>query len=202
MPPSSDGKVQDFSTRQNHEYQAIYCNRPHTAQATIPPTLLHPVFGQFLDDCETLEVTPEDNSLALGLHIAMSSFYTGENERAIAVRDEFSKWGLNLVVSKTPDGFETDGDISVKDHRFVISVIKNEVCSTGAEPYSQAILYYLEFTRDFAGKLRGSSLPCMILLAVGLFTLFVAIRKALWITCVFYQDHLFPSREQCGMCAQ
>ena len=173
VAPSSAGKAQIFSMRQNEESQAIYCNRPHSAEATIPPTLLHPVFGQFLDDCETLETTPEDNSLTLGLHIAMSTFYPDEKDRASIIRNEFSEWGL------TKTRFETYDDRYVKGHRCVITEIKNEVCSTGAEPYSQACLHYLESTRDFVGKMKGSSLPCMILLVVGLFTQLAAVREAL-----------------------
>ena len=179
VAPSSAGKARTFSMRQKEDSQVIYYNRPYTAEAMIPPTLLHPVFGQFLDDCDTLEITPEDNSLALRLHITMSGFCHNENERAKIVRDEFSNFGLHFVVSEIGNQFETDGDMHVKEHRYAITEIKNEVCSTGAEPYVQASLYYLESTRKFAGKMKRSSLPCMILLVVGLFTQFVAVRKAL-----------------------
>ncbi|KAL4065048.1 hypothetical protein J3A83DRAFT_4263978 [Scleroderma citrinum] len=175
--PSSAGRVKCFSPRQADKHHAIYCNRPYDVQATIPPTLLHPVFGQFLDDCETYDTTPDDNSFVLGLHIAMSKFYSDEKSRAEAIRAEFSHWGLHLVVSKTPKGFETDGDMFMKGHRLAITEIKNEIGNGGAEPYSQVCLYYLESTRSFAEKMRGSCLPCMILLVFGPY---IAFAGAAW----------------------
>ncbi|KAL4063596.1 hypothetical protein V8B97DRAFT_1990688 [Scleroderma yunnanense] len=150
----------------------IYCNRPHTAEATIPPTLLHTVFGQFVDNCNMHQITPEDDSLALGLHTTMSDFYADEDTRAKAICAEFSKFGIHFVVSRTSNGYTTHGDISVKGYHFVIAVFMNELCSTGAEPYHQAILHYLDSTRHFAATMRDSPLPCMILLFLGPYIIF------------------------------
>ncbi|KIJ63839.1 hypothetical protein HYDPIDRAFT_29189, partial [Hydnomerulius pinastri MD-312] len=137
--PSSGGQLEEFSKRQNDPKQAIYCNRPHSARATIPVTLLHPVFGQFLDDCETRETTAEDNAFAMEFSIAMSNFYLDEQERAQEIRNVFSAWDLDFTCSNVGDAeYMTGGDISVNDYRYAIAEFKNEVCSTGAEPYAQA----------------------------------------------------------------
>ncbi|KAL4078078.1 hypothetical protein J3A83DRAFT_1726331 [Scleroderma citrinum] len=175
--PSSTENAKYFSTRQQEEQRTIYCNRPHDAQATIPPTLLHAAFGQFLDDCEMHEITADVNSLALGLHIKMSGFYPDEEARAKAICAEFSKWGLHFVISKTRDGYATQGDIFTKGYRFVIAEFMNEVCDTRADPYNQASLYYLDFTGHYAAKMHGSSLPCMVLLVFGPY---IAFAGAAW----------------------
>ncbi|KAI0247811.1 hypothetical protein BJV78DRAFT_1285241 [Lactifluus subvellereus] len=51
-PPPEGGTAKEFSKRQANPNQMIYCNVPLHASATIPVTLLHPIFGQFIDDCE------------------------------------------------------------------------------------------------------------------------------------------------------
>ncbi|KIK92005.1 hypothetical protein PAXRUDRAFT_148231, partial [Paxillus rubicundulus Ve08.2h10] len=38
------------------------CDRPCDSEETVPVTLLHPVFGKFLDDCQTYEITAKDNA--------------------------------------------------------------------------------------------------------------------------------------------
>lgn len=39
----------------------IPCGRSHDLEEIIPLTLLHQVFGQFIDDCQTGTVTEDDN---------------------------------------------------------------------------------------------------------------------------------------------
>lgn len=134
---------------------------------TIPVTLLHPVFPRFLDDCETHEVTADDNAFALELSHTVSEFYEGENTRAEEIRRLFERWGLCFTVSTTDHGFTTDGDFSVNDHRYAIVEIKNEITSSGADPYNQGILCYLEWTRDTAKTLENTCLPCMLVLLFG-----------------------------------
>jgi hypothetical protein len=80
--PSSGGKAKEFSKRQADVDQTIYCNRPWGASATIPATLLHPIFGEFIDNCENITPTAQDNSLVPELSTAMSNFYANEDEGA------------------------------------------------------------------------------------------------------------------------
>ncbi|EGO23318.1 hypothetical protein SERLADRAFT_391072 [Serpula lacrymans var. lacrymans S7.9] len=52
-------------------------------------------------------------------------------------------------------------------HRYVIAEYKNETGNASAEPYFQAIGYYLEGTRDKAVKFSRSPLPCLLLAIFG-----------------------------------
>ncbi|KAF9231109.1 hypothetical protein BU15DRAFT_56568 [Melanogaster broomeanus] len=167
--PSSHGLHATFSGEQIKSELAIHCNRPPTAAESIPPTLLHPAFGQFLDDCETHEITEKDNTFALELSVAMSAFYVDEAVRAQAVRNVFAKrGGIHFTRTKIEEtNYMTDGDISLNGHRFAIAEFKNEVGCTGAEPYAQASLYYLESTRRYAATMAHSVLPCFIVLVFG-----------------------------------
>jgi hypothetical protein len=166
-PQSLRGEPNIFSIRQAVPAQAICCNRPRSAAATIPATLLHPVFTQFLSDCEAYETTPQDNAFALQLSDVMSEFYLDEKTRADAIRKLFSEFDLHLTVTQMPLGYMTDGDMIVNRYWYAIAEIKNEVGSTGAEPYNQGILHYLESTREYAIKMDASCLPCIIILLFG-----------------------------------
>ncbi|KAI6140270.1 hypothetical protein BKA82DRAFT_29217 [Pisolithus tinctorius] len=172
MAPSSIADPREFSKFQAIGGRTIYCNRPADAVAVIPPTLLHPVFGDFLDDCDMVEPTHEDNSLVMGLHSAMSNYYDLESDRAVKIRELFTRWGLAFVPSATRHGYTTDGDMREGEYRYAIAEIKNEMGSTRADPYNLASFYYLEFSREYAGEMTSSSLPCLVILLVGPFIMF------------------------------
>jgi len=98
----------------------------------------------------------------------MSNFYPNEDGRARCIREIFAKYGIHLVRTKIEGTkFETDGDISHGAFRYVLAEIKNDFGSSGADPYTQAILYYLESTRKQAPVMRGSVLPCLIVVIIG-----------------------------------
>ena len=157
--PSSEGLVGAFSRRQENSAKRIECNRPPSTAPTTPLTLLHPVFGEFLDTCNSGDVTAEDHDFALNLSRAMSSFYGNESARAKAIREIFKRYRLVFIRTKIGHtNYETDGDISLNGLRYSLVEIKNEVCSPGPEPYAQAALYYQEATREHAEKLAHSVL--------------------------------------------
>jgi len=60
-----------------------------------------------------------------------------------------------------------DGNLSSGKFRFSIFKFKNEIGATAAQPFFQAILYYLKATRKFAGQHRNSVLLCIIVLIFG-----------------------------------
>jgi hypothetical protein len=73
-------------------------------------TLLHPIFGEFIDDCKH-QPTDRDNTLVLELSTAMSAFYTGEDGRARRIREIFANYGIHLVRTRIErTGYETDSD--------------------------------------------------------------------------------------------
>jgi len=132
------------------------------------------VFGEFLDTCNSGVVTAEDHCFALNLSTAMSSFYENESARAKKIREIFQRYRLVFTRSRIePTNYETDGDMSLDGIRYVLTEMKNEVCSSGAEPYAQAALYYQEAMREHAEKLAHSVLPCLIVLVFGLSPFFL-----------------------------
>lgn len=133
-------------------------------------TLLHPVFGQFKDDCETLTPTWENNSLALTLQEILSNFYDGKDERSEAIWDALRDAGIILtrtVIEGTQSATDGDAHSAEGAHRFNIAIIRNELGSGGADPYLHASSCYLESTRNHASRMPYSVLPCIILLVFG-----------------------------------
>ncbi|KAL4069158.1 hypothetical protein J3A83DRAFT_4535898 [Scleroderma citrinum] len=98
----------------------------------------------------------------------MSAFYLDERIRTQAICDEFSKSNLYFVV-----GYVTERHISVNHYCCVIALFNIKVDTTGADPYNQAILHYLESMRRYAATMWGPSLPCMIILLLGPYIAFV-----------------------------
>ena len=164
--PSNGGYPRNFLPRQYELDQRIACNRPHGLPAELPLSLLHPVFGEFVDDAENYVPTPNDVPFFLEFVQAMANVYKVENKRRETVLTIFQKY--NMHINPTSIGeFRTDGDLSSGKFRYLIFEFKNEIGATGAEPFFQAILYYLEATRKFAGEHHNSVLPCIIVLIFG-----------------------------------
>ncbi|KAG6329174.1 hypothetical protein ID866_9916 [Astraeus odoratus] len=164
---STADELETFSERQAAREHTIFCNRPHTACASIPVTLLHNVFSQFLDNCETHNITPGDNSFAEELHIAMSDFYSTELSRVNAISDVLWRWKIYPTVTVTTDGPRRDDDMFKNNHYYLITTIENEVGSARADPWTQASLMYLKLTSKSAVAMAGSTLPCIIVILFG-----------------------------------
>jgi hypothetical protein len=110
--------------------------------------------------------TPDDVSFFLAFVEAMANVYSKEDDRRDTVLNIFE--AHKMYIKPTSIGkFVTDGDLSSGKFRILIFEFKNEIGATGAEPFFQAILYYLEATRKFAGQHLNSVLPCIIVLIFG-----------------------------------
>lgn len=167
--PSEQGEAQNFNTLQLTD-RRIEWTRPPDGTLPIPVTLLHPIFGQFVDDCGTHEPTSEDNSFVLELSLRMAEFFENEAKR----QDAFIKIlrGRHIgIVPSSVTGYITDGDVHVNARRYMILEVKSEVGSKGAEPYCQAILYYIEASKDEAKKAFEEDVqfnfPCLIVTLFG-----------------------------------
>ena len=163
--PSNGAKPPKFDKMQKGDGY-IACNRPTSHPASLPLSLLHPVFGKFMDDCEDHVPTPDDVKLLHEFVVVMSFIHTVELGRRQAVLEVLSTNGIHINPT-TIGAYTTDGDLSVGKSRLLIMEFKNEIGSTGAEPYFQAILYYLEATRELLS--RNSVLPCILVLIFGMF---------------------------------
>jgi hypothetical protein len=144
----------------------IPCNRPSGLSTTLPPTLLDSVFGKFIDDADTCIPTAEDVKFLHAFVAVMRDIYDEEHKRKEAVLMLFRQHGIDAKPTMIGK-YTTDGDVSIGDFRLLIAEFKNEVGSKGAEPFFQAILYYLEATRSLAMKYRNSVLPCILVLIFG-----------------------------------
>lgn len=150
-------------------------SRPPAADATIPVILLHPIFRQFVDDCDNHQPIQSDNELVRELMAAMSDFFLNEDARAAQLRDILTRHSIPVVPSTiTSKGhcFRTDGAVAINGHLVAIVEVKEEIGSKGAEPYAQVVLYY---TYAYLAKAKGSSkfnFPALLITVFGQTLLF------------------------------
>lgn len=166
--PSTAARPRDF--RKNQEKAPIYCNRPRDSVKTLPLHLSHPVFGEFIDDCESFKPTPQDKMFLNEFVEAMSKIYDVEKDRQTAILELFRTAGIVMQPSKIiGTKYVMDGSSFFHGSLlYILGELKNEICSTNSEPYLQAALYFLEATRRYAPQYQNSGLPCIILLIFGL----------------------------------
>ena len=167
VAPSIGARPEKF--RIDREKAPIHCNRPQDIQKTLPLRLLHPVFGNFLDDCESFKPASKDEDFLYKFVTTMTNFYDKEIDRQTAILELFIK--ANIVMQPNEiigTKHTTDGSAFFDGrHIYMLAESKNEVCSTNCEPYLQAVLYYLEATRKCTSEYPRSNLPCIIF---GMFT--------------------------------
>jgi len=168
--PSTLGFPSDFSKFQEKQNQKIVWSRPRAADATIPVTLLHPIFRQFIDNCKNHQPIQEDNKLVLELMGAMSDFFPDENVRAAKLRAILTKHGIPVDTSTiTSKGhhFPTDGAVAINGHLVAIIEVKAEIGSKGAEPYAQVILYYSHSNAAKSQEFSQFNFPSLLITAFG-----------------------------------
>ena len=109
---------------------------------------------EFVDNCDNHQPVDEDNLLVLNLTDAMSRFFPYEATRAAHFRNILIKHGIPITTSiihpedpKSHD-FQTNGAIDYGGNLTSIFELKNEISSTGAEPYAQAIVYYHHYVSE------------------------------------------------------
>ena len=151
---SSQAAPSAFSNLQQNAKQKIVWSRPPAADATVPVTLLHPLFRKFVDDCENHHPISSDNDLVRELMAEMSIFFPDENKRAAKLREIMTKHGISLdtyTVTSKGHHFLTDGAVVINGDPIAILEVKGEIGSAGAEPYAQVVLYYTHSTLRKAG---------------------------------------------------
>jgi hypothetical protein len=169
MPPSEMALRTQFKKfQETNGGPFAYCNRPPSA-SSIPVTLLHPIFGKFVDECRSYSPTKEDNAFVLELSTEMSGFFNNEDhrrDRFIAILEEH--YHIQLITGEIGNGYRTDGHRLSGGYMDLVTEAKNELADVyGAEPYFQGCSYYRE-----SSKLRNtedffSSLPCLLIIYCG-----------------------------------
>jgi len=131
----------------------------------IPSTLLHPIFGEFIDDCDHHETTETDNALALSLSVEMTG-YLSKEIRVATFQDVLQRHGIHMS-STTIDNtaFTTDGDMQLNGYRYVILEVKNEKGSVSSQAFSYYTHSIIPFTRDN----HTFRFPCLLITLFGKF---------------------------------
>ncbi|KAG2357032.1 hypothetical protein BDR07DRAFT_398588 [Suillus spraguei] len=102
----------------------------------------------------------------------MSLFYSDELTRMDAFRQVLRDYGIELKASMVGSTkCTTDGHLLSPDGKFVqvIVKVKNEIGSSDAEPFTQAMLYYRKFIEESKNdivRLR-SVMPCIHIIVFG-----------------------------------
>lgn len=164
--PSSYAHFQTFADLQKKYKQPILCHRPPGASST-PVTLLHPTFGQFVDDCKDERPTSEDFEFILKLSYYMSMFYHIERERAEMFRELITDYcGLTFIACEIDGGYTTDGSLATGKYYYANVEAKVELGS-GGEPLFQTSIYYLNMVRKHAMDYPESVFPCLHIYFAG-----------------------------------
>lgn len=162
VAPSVQGRPNSFNLLQRDPKTCIWWNRPPSVSQTVPPTLLHPVFGTFIDDCEKLAPTKTDNALVFALSDQMSKFFGNEMTRTAVFWDILEEHGI-----ETTSDYTIGSDMPPGGYRYVIGRVKDEITSSGAEPYCQAILRYLQITQSSVFNYVHFRFPCILISVLG-----------------------------------
>jgi len=166
MCPSSYAHFGEFSDLQRRYQQPILCHRPPGASST-PVTLLHPIFGRFVDDCKDERPTSKDFEFILKLSHKMSMFYENEKERAKEFRELISEYcELTFIACEIGQGDVTDGSLITGKYYYANVEAKVELGS-GGEPLFQTSIYYLNMVRDHAMKHPEFVFPCLHIYFAG-----------------------------------
>ncbi|KAK2462585.1 hypothetical protein APHAL10511_005318 [Amanita phalloides] len=122
IAPSSAAQFDAFAAQQNDKTKAIYVGRPSSTMSLIPTALLHPVFGEFLDNCEQYKPTADDNSFALELSREMSKLIKYEHKRRHILVDILLKHNIVAIPASVGNStkepassrnYQTDGSSEV-----------------------------------------------------------------------------------------
>lgn len=167
VKPSEAKKLQEPGPNKGPQFEY---GRPPEAAGSVPVTLRHPVFNEFIDACigTADEPSVEDNVFALDLTYKMSLLYESEQALKSSFIETCQDHDLSFASTKiVGTDYQTDGDMRTDDG-FIhcITEMKWEAGALGAEPILQSGLYYKEYIRRRELDSR-SSFPCLGVSLVG-----------------------------------
>lgn len=153
----------------------ILCHRPPGAMS-IPVTLMHPVFGRFVDNCKESKTTHEDHEFVLNLSHAMSGFFNKEDDRADMFRQHLRQYcNVTFATKIRATNMQTDGYLETNGFFYVNTEAKNEIGQGGADPLIQSTIYYINFVREQVNQYSWSSLPCLHVYYAGMLCISISI---------------------------
>ena len=164
LPPPSD--MARYFTQSSENF--IFLNkRPAVAQG-LPTELLHPVFGQFLDDCTTLLPTPDDVLFAHKVSTSMAGYFKGEDDRTDCLLRLFREH-LKIDIGYVQGKAITDGTWQTGPQFEFMAMnieVKKEIGSSG-DPYIQNIGYYNLYLQENQNA-KTIGLPCILVSVAGM----------------------------------
>ncbi|KAL6306639.1 hypothetical protein BKA93DRAFT_823843 [Sparassis latifolia] len=119
----------------------------------VPVTLLHPVFGQFVDDASNTTLTSEDYEFAWVLRKEMSGYFPWGSERAEVFRELL--WDSIDIPLEDTSSRGTDGHYHVKGYCVVETEAHGEIGGRGVEPYLLNGIRYAHFVRTLGDQIGG-----------------------------------------------
>ena len=166
--PSEGGVPAAFGMLQTmNPLPFAYCNRPASASST-PVTLMHPIFGKFVDECRTHAPTEKDSVFVANLSRIMSGFFEDEKKRRDAFIQLFSQYSIQLEAADIlSTSYRTDGHATENGYMYFLSEAKPELAGGSAEPYFQSILYYRASCKVQKPGDNISVLPCFLIFYCG-----------------------------------
>jgi hypothetical protein len=167
--PSQLAQTAEFQELQKNNATFYNCGRPANLESSIPLTLLHPIFGQFVEDAKTVAPTRHDYATADKLRREMCEFYPKEADRRHKFCLAFEEYGIHIYAGNIGASQDsTDGHFCKCNHPMLIAEIKNDIGWKGAEPYLQALLYYCIFCDQYKLWDDGATChPCLIIFLAG-----------------------------------
>lgn len=169
--PSTKASISNL-TDTNADWVVIQNDRPFTTN-TLPVNLLHPILGlAYKLVWDQGRTKAEDNTMALRLASSMRRYKDNEDKRVQQFNTLIREYlrdieGLELQPASL-GGFITDGHVLSNGKLVLLCEAKNEIGSSGAEPYVQSTHYYLEACRaSWGSRVRGTVLPAVLVVYFG-----------------------------------
>jgi len=131
----------------------------------MPLAILHPIFGQFVQESQIYEPTATDNALVRDLRTLMSKPYDLEMEYSYVFRRILSQYYPDVQFEATL--ITSDGDSDVD--KFIIAVCEGKLWRGTGDPEVQAANCLIASARGSLERVGGypDKFPCMILYIFG-----------------------------------
>lgn len=142
------------------DWDTLTINRPRGTE-DLPVTLLHPAFGQFLDDCDAIVPTHLDYDFALRLSDHMRGFPWDDDVRIRKFNDLVSSYlgaRFKLVRETLPStAYASDGHAIVDGRLLVLAAAESKAGAKRADPFVKASYFYVQWSRLGERSARSES---------------------------------------------
>ncbi|KAG8933429.1 hypothetical protein FRC02_011888 [Tulasnella sp. 418] len=164
LPPSilAAKPNSEFLLNPNNKASRFLCGRPSKAEFGIPIVLLHPVFAQFMDDCEEYTPTAEDYSFVKELSTRMCEHYAEKWDRRTAFQNVLPKYRIYLYAALIEGTqYLADHHAILNPHMYLSTACNDEMGDGGSDPYLKSgINHALSIIHMEEMKANMGPMPC------------------------------------------